>query len=269
MDVDRRGSRRTSRRPHAATGCSTTSPTAAPCSCSTTSSSCQVRTPWSPSCWPDAPDWSWWPRRAARSTSRPSTSTPCRPWSSRSPPAWRGGAIRRGAAVRAACPQGAARGSRSPSDNVADVSAVCRRLDGLPLAIELAAARTRLLTPKALLARLDDLLELSDTGVDRPTRQQTLRTPSPGPTTCSRLRCSSRSVGWGCSPGAPTSTPSRRSSSRRTPAPMPTGPDTLQVVSDLVEASLVTVSESFDDEPRIGMLETVRSLRRRAAAGPR
>ena len=59
--------------------------------------------------------------------------------------------------------------------NAAAVVQVCRRLDGLPLAIELAAARTKLLSPAALVARLDTALELKDTGVDRPTRQQTLR----------------------------------------------------------------------------------------------
>jgi predicted ATPase/class 3 adenylate cyclase len=60
-----------------------------------------------------------------------------------------------------------------PDDTVA---AVCRRLDSLPLALELAAARSRLLSPAALLARLDTALPLLTGGAsDRPERQRTLR----------------------------------------------------------------------------------------------
>jgi predicted ATPase/class 3 adenylate cyclase len=60
--------------------------------------------------------------------------------------------------------------------NAAAVAEICRRLEGLPLAIELAAARTRLLDPPALLARLAASLDALGTGaVDLPERQRTLR----------------------------------------------------------------------------------------------
>jgi predicted ATPase len=60
--------------------------------------------------------------------------------------------------------------------NAAAVAEICRRLEGLPLAIELAAARTRLLDPPALLGRLAASLDALGTGaVDLPGRQRTLR----------------------------------------------------------------------------------------------
>ena len=61
-------------------------------------------------------------------------------------------------------------------DNATAVAEICRRLDGLPLAIELAAARTRLLDPAALLLRLSRSLDALGTGMaDMPERQRTLR----------------------------------------------------------------------------------------------
>ncbi len=60
--------------------------------------------------------------------------------------------------------------------NSAAVVEICQRLDGLPLAIEIAAARIKMLTPEALLKRLDQRLKLLVGGArDLPDRQQTLR----------------------------------------------------------------------------------------------
>ncbi|MGH3127816.1 MAG: ATP-binding protein [Gaiellaceae bacterium] len=71
--------------------------------------------------------------------------------------------VERGRAVRPDLEHGAA------------VTALCQRLDHLPLALELAAARTKLLTPETLLARLGDRLDLLEGTRDADERHQTLR----------------------------------------------------------------------------------------------
>jgi predicted ATPase/class 3 adenylate cyclase len=78
------------------------------------------------------------------------------------------------AAVELFVSRAAAAGRALAADDT--VAAVCRRLDNLPLAIELAAARAKLLPPAALLQRLDEALPLLAGGaIDLPERQRTLR----------------------------------------------------------------------------------------------
>src|SRR5205814_5280165 len=67
-------------------------------------------------------------------------------------------------------------GFRLTDENASDVAVVCFELDGLPLAIELAAARANLLSPQEIRSALDSPLKLLSRGPrDLPARQQTLR----------------------------------------------------------------------------------------------
>jgi len=141
--------------------------------------------------------------------------------------------------------------------NVSDVIQICHRLDGLPLAIELAAARVKLLSPAALVNRLGTALELSDTGVDRPSRQQTLRTTIGWSydLLASQQRAVFRRLGVFAG-GADLKAIDYVNSGC-----LESG-DALDVIADLVDASLVTVGEGPSGEPRVSLLETVRDYAR-------
>jgi predicted ATPase/class 3 adenylate cyclase len=65
---------------------------------------------------------------------------------------------------------------QATNENAPAIAGICERVDGLPLAIELAAARVKLFSPQALLSRLEKSLSALGSGTrDAPARQQTLR----------------------------------------------------------------------------------------------
>lgn len=140
--------------------------------------------------------------------------------------------------------------------NAPAVAAICGRLDGLPLALELAAPRVKVLSPSALLARLHHMLPLlTGGGVDAPARQQTLHATiawSYGLLSAHEQRLFARlSVFAGCSLEAVEAVCNAEGEL-----------DVLEGSTALVEQSLLRLeSESrpgSGDEPRFGMLQTIR-----------
>jgi predicted ATPase/Tfp pilus assembly protein PilF len=149
-------------------------------------------------------------------------------------------------------------------DNASAVAEICRRLDGLPLALELAAARIKLLQPQAILTRLDDKLKLLTGGArDLPTRHQTLRNTLEWSYELlneeEKILYARLSVFVGgftfeaaeavCNPDGKL--------------------DILESLTSLVNNSLLRQEETADGEPRFGMLETIRAyaLERLSAGG--
>jgi non-specific serine/threonine protein kinase len=142
------------------------------------------------------------------------------------------------------------------SDSSADaIAAICARLDGLPLAIELAAARTRVFSPDALLARLDRRLAVAVDGpADAPVRQRTLRS----------------AIGWSFDllagperrlfaaaavfAGSFDLDAAKAVASEDPVADVETG------LQQLVESNLVRVATGLGDEPRFRLLETIREF---------
>lgn len=141
-------------------------------------------------------------------------------------------------------------------DNVASVVAVCRRLDGLPLALELAAAHVRLLSPTALLDHLDEALGLPTAG--HPERHQTL---------WATVDWSYRAVGEEEQRAfRALSVFGAAGASFDAFAAVLDVPSSLGVLSGLLDAALVRV----DDDPagsRVRLLQPVRSVARALAEG--
>jgi predicted ATPase/transcriptional regulator with XRE-family HTH domain len=142
-------------------------------------------------------------------------------------------------------------------ENASDVAAICRRLDGLPLAIELAAARVKMLPPAALLARLTHRLPLlTGGGRDLPTRQQTMRDTiawshdllSAEERVLFR-RLAVFSGGFSLPAAADVALDPDRSAL-----------DSFEGVASLVDKSILHQEPGADDEPRFVMLETVREF---------
>ena len=151
------------------------------------------------------------------------------------------------------------------AENAPAVAAICRRLDGLPLAIELAAARVAHLPPAALLARLEQRLPLLTGGArDLPARQQTMRDAIAWsydlltPEEQALFRRLAVFVG-GCTLEAAEAVAAAASSIV----------DVLDGIASLVTKSLLRQEEGPDGEPRYRMLETVREYGAGAAGGQR
>lgn len=139
------------------------------------------------------------------------------------------------------------------------IAEICRRLDGLPLAIELAAPRVRLLPPTALLAQLEQRLPvLTGSGSGLPARQQSLR----------------NTIGWSYDLLAPVEQALLRrlsvfagrwtidAAARVALGDGASAADVLDGLTTLAEHNLIFSATEGDGEPRLAMLETIREFAR-------
>jgi predicted ATPase len=166
------------------------------------------------------------------------------------------GQVSRAAAVQLFVSRAAAAGPgfRLEAGNALAVAGICRRLDGIPLALELAAARVRALGVHALAARLDDRFRLLTAGRrEAPARQQTLRATidwswelasEPERVVLRRLATHAD----GCTLAAAEQTCAAGGLDRE---------DIAGLLARLVDRSLVAVSDGDAEEPRYRLLESV------------
>jgi len=142
-------------------------------------------------------------------------------------------------------------------DTLVAAARICARVDGLPLAIELAAARCRLMSPRTIATRLESGLELvSGGGRDMPARQQTIRETvawSVALLSDAERRAFARvgafaggasvaAAEWVCADSNDNAT------------------SALDALTALVDASLLMPEPAQRDDPRLRMLETVREF---------
>jgi predicted ATPase len=142
-------------------------------------------------------------------------------------------------------------------ENVQAAADICRRLDGLPLAIELAAARVKLLAPQAILTRLSNSLKLLTGGArDLPERQQTMRAAikwSYDLLDAEEQKLLNRLAVFG---GGFTLDAAEKVANSGADLEI----DSFDGIASLVDKSLLSQSEQADGEPRFRMLVVVREF---------